>query len=187
MRRHVYNGSGGPCWEVFDNAVCGLSPANIWHRPPEQEEMVKMYPEQQKIEMVMEYPQRELPEPGDRELPVFGGDSPDGVWEPEDPGSPPPAPEGEWERAVRWLTTEGVELGYGPWPVRKLVLPDASSVSRLGTLLGHLNALEEVFTVSVVRSYGKPYREAYVMWGWALGASVETVCDELAVRYDDNA
>lgn len=96
----------------------------------------------------------------------------------------------EWELAVRWLETEGVGLVYGPWPVRKFLLPDMPEVGDTGDhrrdmrrLLEALDVLEVDYVVSVYRPEEAGGRVAVVTWDWALGMGLEAVCDELSIRY----
>lgn len=93
--------------------------------------------------------------------------------------------EPEWRLAVRWLESAGVELSYGPWPVRKYVLRDMAGERHadMRMCLESLEALEKEYVVSVERSKGSCCRVALVTWDWALGLSVEDVCDELATVY----
>jgi hypothetical protein len=136
-----------------------------------------------------------------RELPLYGGDSPDGgTWGGHVDGSEyswglnaeasvrsemASVAAAEWERAVEWLTSEDTELKYGPWPVRKFVLMDMNgdALVEMRACLGALDALEKEYVVAVTRSEGAPYRVALVTWDMLLGLSVEAACDELAALY----
>lgn len=91
----------------------------------------------------------------------------------------------EWERAVRWLLEEGVELTYGPWPVRKFVLRDAGrgSVSELRGVLLALNELESEHCLMVTRPDGAPYRVALVTWGMMLGMDLAACAEEIEKLY----
>jgi hypothetical protein len=129
-------------------------------------------------------------------LPVYGGDSPDGIEEPGDGESggstpvlaPPPSfPQNaeEWQTASVWLQSPGVELTYGPWPVRKFILRDAEKSPHYGMAkcVRSLETLEKEYMVLVTRPEGQPYREAFVTWDMLLGLSLESVLDELAALY----
>lgn len=100
----------------------------------------------------------------------------------------------EWSRAVGWLQEPGVGLTYGPWPVRKYILPDLAAEDREGALyrthygafeaaMVGLDALDQDYALVVRRLEGASYRTALLTWDWALGLEIEPVCDELAALY----
>ncbi len=100
----------------------------------------------------------------------------------------------EWARAVAWLRMEGVGLTYGPWPMRKYVLPDLAAEEVEGSLdrthygsfervMVALDALEIDYSLLVYRPKGAGYRVAWLTWDWAYGYTLEVACDELAVMY----
>jgi hypothetical protein len=150
-------------------------------------------------------------------LPQYGGDSPEGVrtvgsvsevvrkikedtraalsagsgdyawFNPEE--SVVESVETEVDRAVRWLESPEVELGYGPWPVRKFILPDAAAEPnyRMRACIEALERLEKDYCLTVARPDGAGWRVALLTWDWAYGLSLETVCDELVVRYEPSS
>lgn len=103
-------------------------------------------------------------------------------------------PQPEWSRAIEWLRAPGVGLTYGPWPMRKFILPDLGSGQRAGALtdtdygayeaaMVALDALEVDYCLTVRRVPGAAWREAWLTWDWAYGYTVEVACDELAAHY----
>jgi len=188
-------GENGLCAENFGGVTrCALPRTSEWHWQPEAEAVAV-------------------------ELPLYGGDSPEGAgitvnlppqlkdalkmdadeyaWFPggEQPleaqkpgpdmtvGAAPDVPLGsEAERAVAWLEAADIELTYGPWPVRKFLIPDNGSSLRLGQALSALDGLEQDYSLVVSRPAGAGWRVALLTWGWALGMPLETVCAELVDR-----
>lgn len=92
----------------------------------------------------------------------------------------------EWERAVAWLRDEKVGLVYGPWPVRKFLLPDKAVGDRAlyRDQVDALDTLDEDYEVRVWRPEGAPWRFALLTWGTWYGLELEALCDELAAQYD---
>lgn len=193
-RRHIFSsGLGGLCNENFGGvAFCNLPAASEWHFSD------KLHP----FTNYPDYPEecgwvtsegRCCADAGD---PVHRPEWKDGhVYPPsDDAGAPtevlelklepvnPEPPQPEWSRAVDALNSPDQELLSGPWPVAKFrMFDDDTAFSPL--YLACMNALRILgadYCVSVYRPRGTTWRFALVTWDWALGLSMEDLCDEIA-------
>jgi hypothetical protein len=164
------------------------------------------------VNMTMEYPKEESPVQNERTQEWSAGH----VYPPSDDGGAPvtfPEPptevlqaprlkdslglapqntadeQPEWSRAADYLRAPSGALLYGPWPMRKFILPDMPGISRpsdssaLERLQKSLEALETDYCLTVTRAKGAAYRVAWLTWDWAYGYTLEVACDELAAMY----
>ncbi len=115
------------------------------------------------------------------ELPIFSSSGPLKTKE--------AAGKAEWELAVQWIKMPAAPLLYGPWPLRKFILPDLPSHTRLSDFdrleqtTDALETLERDYSLTVIRPEGEPFRVAWLTWDWAYGLTYETACDELAAMF----
>lgn len=96
-----------------------------------------------------------------------------------------PAPKRGWEVAIDALRSDGGEVLFGVWPVRKVRL-DVRGEKRLAQYLSALDAVDETYSLAVYHfRIDERYRWALLTWDLLYGLGIEALADEIAAQYDD--